>query len=52
MLPCVRSIVDPLDTSNFDNFDSCDVDPPPIPKSTLEKQPNWDLWEWIEGSTA
>ena len=41
-------IRNPLDTSNFDNFDSCDVEAPPLPPGRAEKQPTWDLWEWIE----
>ena len=44
--PC--RVKDPLDTSNFDNFDNCEVPPPPIPANRADKQPNWELWEWIE----
>ena len=44
----VCRIRNPLDTSNFDNFDSCDVEAPPLPPGRAEKQPTWDLWEWIE----
>lgn len=46
--PIQPRIVNPLDTSNFDNFDSCDVDPPALKPGVAERQPNWDLWEWIE----
>ncbi len=46
---CVCRIRNPLDTSNFDNFDNCDVEPPPVPASRLERHNElWDLWEWIE----
>jgi len=44
--PRVRN---PLDTSNFDNFDNCDVEAPPVPANRMEKHLQlWDMWEWIE----
>lgn len=47
--PIRPRIRNPLDTSNFDNFDSCDVEAPPVPANRLEKHMElWDLWEWIE----
>lgn len=46
--PIRPRIRNPLDTSNFDNFDSCDVDPPPVPANRLERHAQmWTLWEWI-----
>ncbi len=46
--PMKPKIRNPLDTSNFDNFDSSDVEPPPMPPGRAEKQPDWSMWEWIE----
>ncbi len=43
-----RRIRNPLDTSNFDNFDNCEVEPPPVPASRADKHTQWDLWEWID----
>ncbi|KAG1668133.1 hypothetical protein FOA52_003920 [Chlamydomonas sp. UWO 241] len=45
--PTRPKIRDPLDTSNFDNFDTCDVDAPAVPKEVAAKQPGWDDWAWI-----
>ncbi|PNH01088.1 cAMP-dependent protein kinase catalytic subunit beta [Tetrabaena socialis] len=45
--PRVRN---PLDTSNFDNFDNVDLDPPPVPADRQEKHNSqWELWDWIDG---
>ncbi|KAG2485663.1 hypothetical protein HYH03_015635 [Edaphochlamys debaryana] len=44
--PRVRN---PLDTSNFDNFDNVDLEPPPVPADRVEKHSQqWELWDWIE----
>nr|QKY15304.1 cGMp-dependent protein kinase (PRKG) [Polytomella parva] len=44
--PRVRN---PLDTSNFDNFDAVDVEPPAVPADRLEKHAQlWELWEKID----
>lgn len=40
----LRRIRNPLDTSNFDNFDSCDVEPPAVPVNKLDKHAQ--LW-WV-----
>eukprot|EP00199_Chlamydomonas_sp_CCMP681_P000070 CAMPEP_0119102536 /NCGR_PEP_ID=MMETSP1180-20130426/1251_1 /TAXON_ID=3052 ORGANISM="Chlamydomonas cf sp, Strain CCMP681" /NCGR_SAMPLE_ID=MMETSP1180 /ASSEMBLY_ACC=CAM_ASM_000741 /LENGTH=1028 /DNA_ID=CAMNT_0007086843 /DNA_START=136 /DNA_END=3222 /DNA_ORIENTATION=+ len=51
--PIRPRIRNPLDTSNFDNFDSCDVEPPSVPANRLEKHAQlWDAWEWIEPGSA
>ena len=42
-------VKNPLDTSNFDNFDSNDVEAPPVPAERLDKHNQlWDMWDWIE----
>ncbi|KAJ9511311.1 hypothetical protein QJQ45_029755, partial [Haematococcus lacustris] len=42
--PIRPKIRNPLDTSNFDNFDSCDVEAPPVPAARLEKHAQlWDM---------
>ncbi|KAJ9511424.1 hypothetical protein QJQ45_029916, partial [Haematococcus lacustris] len=47
--PIRPKIRNPLDTSNFDNFDSCDVEAPPVPAARLEKHAQlWDMWEWVD----
>ncbi|MEW5320291.1 MAG: hypothetical protein WDW38_011373 [Sanguina aurantia] len=47
--PIKPRIRNPLDTSNFDNFDNVDIEPPPIPASAREKHDTqWELWDWIE----
>mmetsp|Transcript_18135 Transcript_18135/g.45676 ORF Transcript_18135/g.45676 Transcript_18135/m.45676 type:complete len:729 (-) Transcript_18135:1324-3510(-) len=47
--PIRPRIRNPLDTSNFDNFDACDVEAPPVPANRLERHAQlWDLWEWID----
>jgi len=46
--PIRPRIRNPLDTSNFDNFDNCDVEPPPVPANRADKHTQWDLWEWID----
>lgn len=47
--PIKPKIRNPLDTSNFDNFDNCDVEAPPVPANRMEKHMQlWDMWEWIE----
>ncbi|GLC48322.1 hypothetical protein PLESTB_000083500 [Pleodorina starrii] len=46
--PRVRN---PLDTSNFDNFDNVDLEPPPVPADRAEKHSQqWELWDWISDS--
>lgn len=45
---CCR-IRNPLDTSNFDNFDNVDVDAPPVPADRLERHnQQWELWDWLD----
>jgi len=48
-LPAPRRprLLNPLDTSNFDNFDDCEVPAPPVPEQVAAKQPSWEDWEWI-----
>lgn len=43
--PRVRS---PLDTTNFDIFDSVVEAPPAVSQRRNEKMQTWELWEWID----
>ena len=47
--PLVPTVTDPLDTSNFDEFENQDA--PPFPGNGKDKNAHmWDLWDWIEGA--
>lgn len=45
--PIKPRVRNPLDTSNFDNFDSADEQPAPTPRAGAKEQ-SWDLWSWID----
>lgn len=45
--PINPKLKNPLDTSNFDDFDA--PEPPPMPMGKVDKNAHmWDLWDWID----
>ncbi|KAG1669686.1 hypothetical protein FOA52_002070 [Chlamydomonas sp. UWO 241] len=45
--PVKIAITSQLDTSNFDNFDTAECEPPPVPADVAAKQPKWEAWDWV-----
>ncbi|KAG1663103.1 hypothetical protein FOA52_010506 [Chlamydomonas sp. UWO 241] len=46
--PFKPKVRNPLDTSNFDNFQGVDELAPKLGAAAIEKQPPWDEWEWVD----